>query len=213
MKIHVCVDAALARQYARRGSSILCEIYWREAEFAYPSIGWTDFGASVLTGWSEMLIKLATYTRLEDFRFMDGPFAVRVSYASDRLKLRFKDSSFVTTVTVEDLLRHVLDAAEDLVGALSPEFGGARDVEGLSASIAELKVLAAWRAARKSLVRGPDAEHPLPPAPATPDRVETRPWPFRRRSRMPRTAWNSRPGFSRMGSALPRGPRRRGRSG
>lgn len=64
------------------------KIWWKLNSKSFPEEGWFDFPVVVLKWWLDAAIDLARgKTRIADFRFMDGPFRIRVDSQTNRLIL------------------------------------------------------------------------------------------------------------------------------
>ena len=95
-------------------------IYFADHQAAFPEVGWNDFVDVLLVEWSRQLLGFAqNKTEQITLRFMDGPFAVRLSREAGGCKAYFErgDRAVVRAnfIEVAELMKSLVIATTALL--------------------------------------------------------------------------------------------------
>ena len=141
-RVEVSFDRESVRERTYSGRPIVCPIHLQIRERAFPHQRWDDFAIVILAWWAQELISLEQgYSRHAVLRFMEGPYEVHITPASDGLwcltgvqrgsaKEIFREEFLGSDVRVE-----IIRASERILGAIERAGFWGEDCESLHAMI------------------------------------------------------------------------------
>lgn len=146
-RLALVVDANSIQR--NRNDNVTGGIHLQIGETHFPSATWQDFPVIIVAWWAQALTALlGGSVDVQDLRFMDGPFFVRVTpLEAGRVQVECWDSQRrdpknSTTLEVSDLVLAVLKGAARLEAYCVEHGWDDADVIQLRADLAELRRLA-----------------------------------------------------------------------
>lgn len=127
----IAIDLQTFQQSPESGS-VTGGIHLELADGAFPEAGWSDFPVTILCWWADALLHLEGRTGREvQWRFMDGPYSVRLTRVTPPVS--------VHTFEFSQVHNSLIEVAERVLAHCDQHSLSGKDLDVLRANVGRLK--------------------------------------------------------------------------